>query len=362
MEHVAIDLGGRESQICIRDATGQVVHEGRYATVDLERVLAGRGPSRVVMETCAESYAVAAAAQRAGHEVRVVPGTLVRTLGVGARRLKTDRRDAQVLSEVSSRIDLPTVHLRSVRSRERKTLCSMRQALVRSRTQMVNTVRGYLRLQLVRVRSGSVESFTERVREALLGTSEGIPAYVERQLAVIETLSEQIRSANEEIAQQAEQDEVCQRLMSVPGIGPVTALRFVATLDTPERFADAHRVGSYVGLVPSERSSSERQRRGGITKAGQGEMRWLLVQAAWSLWRTRPGEPIVQWARRVAERRGRPVAIVALARKLGGILYVLWRDSTTYDPLRAARRAENKTVSTPQQPAPRRRPQRQRPD
>jgi transposase len=358
MEHVAIDLGGRESQICVRDATGQVVHEGRYATAELGRVLAERGASRVVMETCAESYAVAAAAQRAGHEVRVVPGTLVRTLGVGARRLKTDRRDAQVLSEVSSRIDLPTVHLRSVRSREHKTLCSMRQALVRSRTQLVNTVRGYLRLQLVRVRSGSVESFAERVRETLLARPEGIASYVQRQLEAIEALSAQIQAANEEIEQAAQNDQVCERLMSVPGVGPVTALRFVATLDTTERFADAHRVASYVGLVPSERSSSERQRRGAITKAGQGDMRWLLVQAAWSLWRTRPGEPIVQWARHIAERRGRPVAIVALARKLGGILFALWRDGTTYDPVRAARRTEDTSGSTTP-PAPRKRSPRQ---
>lgn len=339
MDHVAIDLGGRESQICIRNAKGQVVHEGRYKTAELGQVLAGRGPSRVVMETCAESYAVAAAAQRAGHQVRVVPGTLVRTLGVGARRLKTDRRDAQVLSEVSSRIDLPTVHLRTERSRERRTLCSMRQALVRSRTQLVNTVRGWLRLELVRVRGGQVESFAERVREALLERAEGVAGYVERQLSVIETLNEQIETANGEIAQQAGQDEVCEQLMSVPGVGPITALRFVATLDTVERFAGGHRVGSYLGLVPSERSSSDRQRRGGITKAGQGEMRWMLVQAAWSLWRTRPGEPIVRWARAVAERRGRPVAIVALARKLGGMLYAMWRDGTRYDPQRAARGA-----------------------
>lgn len=338
MEHVAIDLGGRESQICIRDAQGRVVHEGRYATVELERVLGERAPSRVVMETCAESYAVALAARRAGHEVRVVPGTAVRALGVGARRLKTDQRDARVLSEVSTRIDLPTVHLRSARSRERKTLCSMRLALVRSRTQLVNTVRGYLRGELLRVRSGAVETFTERAREALLKQPHGLAGYVERQLAMIDALSEQIAAANEEIAQLAGRDAVCERLMSTPGVGPATALQFTATLDTSERFADAHQVGSYLGLVPSEHSSSERQRRGGITKAGQGEMRRLLVQAAWSVWRTRPGEPIVAWARRVAERRGRQVAIVALARKLGGILYAMWRDGTCYDPLRAARR------------------------
>jgi transposase len=195
-----------------------------------------------------------------------------------------------------------------------------------------------------------VESFAARVREALLARAEGIPGYVERQLVVIETLSEQIGAANEEITQQASQDEVCERLISVPGVGAVTALRFVATVDMVERFADAHRVGSCLGLVPSERSSSDRQRRGAITKAGQGEMRWLLVQAAWSLWRTRPGEPIVQWAKRVAERRGRPVAIVALARKLGGILFALWRDGTRYDPQRAAHRIDAEPSGTPALP------------
>jgi len=142
MEHVAIDRRGRESQTCIRNGQGQVVHERRYATAALGQVLAGRGPSRAVMETCAESYAVAAAAQPAGHEVRVVPGSLVRTLGVGGAAAEDGPARGQALSEASSRIDLPTVHLRSACSRERKTLCSMRQALVRSRTQVIGAVRG----------------------------------------------------------------------------------------------------------------------------------------------------------------------------------------------------------------------------
>ena len=105
MDHLAIDLGGRESQICVRQAEGHIVEERRCRTAGLAAYLASRPPSRVIVETCSEAFRIADAALAAGHAVRVVPATLVRTLGVGARRVKTDRRDAQVLSEVSCRID-----------------------------------------------------------------------------------------------------------------------------------------------------------------------------------------------------------------------------------------------------------------
>jgi transposase len=111
MEHLAIDLGGKESQICVRRSDGQIVEERRCRTATLPAYLATRPWSRVVVETCSEAFGIADAAPGLGHEVRVVPGTLVRSLGVGARRVKTDRHDAQVLSQVSSRIDLPSVYV-----------------------------------------------------------------------------------------------------------------------------------------------------------------------------------------------------------------------------------------------------------
>ena len=104
MQHVAIDLGGRESQLCVRNSDGQILQEQRVATRSLEVFLKRQPHSRVVLETCAEAFHVAELALKHQHEVRVVPATLVRSLGVGARRIKTDRRDAQVLSEVSCRI------------------------------------------------------------------------------------------------------------------------------------------------------------------------------------------------------------------------------------------------------------------
>jgi transposase len=332
MEHVAIDLGGRESQICVRAQDGTVLEERRCLTRHLATYLERKQPSRVVVETCAEAFAVADDALNLGHEVRVVPATLVRSLGVGARRTKTDKRDAQILSEVSCRIDLPSVHIPSPVSRERKTMCGMREALVSARTQLVNTVRGWLRARAARPRTGAVETFAERVR-ALLPQ---MPAYVERQLQMIDELSEQIGAADKELATMAKQDAICLRLMTVPGVGPVTALRFVAALDEIGRFPDAHKVEAYLGLVPGEYSSSDRQQRTSITKAGSPALRRTLVQAAWAARRCRKTQPMIAWATEVEKRRGKRVAIIALARKIAGILYALWRDGTTYDLCRGA--------------------------
>lgn len=335
MEHCAIDLGGSKSQVCVRASDGQVLHEQRLETRSLKEYLQGIPRCRVVMETCAEAFCVADAALAAGHEVRVVAATLVRSLGVGARRTKTDRRDAQVLSEVSSRIDLPSVHIPSKRSREWKTICGMREALVHSRTQLINNVRGWLRGQGVRIRRGTPVSFATRVREL-----EAVPSYVESQLAVIEVLCVQIKVAERNIKKLAESDPVCVRLMTVPGVGPITSLRFVSALDEAVRFPSAHRAESYLGLVPGESSSSESQHRLSITKAGQSGTRWTLVQAAWSLrigCRSERARPLQLWANEVEKRRGRRIATVALARKLAGILFAIWRDGTTFDPARSAR-------------------------
>ncbi len=335
MDHVAIDLGGRESQVCVRNPEGRIVEQVRLPTRGLQDFLSRRPMSRVIVETCAEAFRVADEARALGHQVRVVPATLVRSLGVGARGVKTDRRDAQVLSETSCRIDLPSVHVPSATSREVKSMTGMREALVQARTMLVNTVRGWLRGQHARLRKGAVESFTVRVREAYPeGTK--LPSYVARQLVSIDELSVQIRAADREVSAQVEADPVCQRLMTVPGVGPISAARFRATVDEVERFANAHQVESYLGLTPGEDSSSERQRRTSITKAGSSRTRWTLVQAAWVLKRLRPNDPMSRWALEVEKRRGKRIAIVALARKLAGVLYAIWRDGTTYDKTRGA--------------------------
>jgi len=128
------DRSGREEIANLRAGRRRAdSQQKRWPTGDLETYLAGRPTSRVVVETCAEAFCLADAARKLGHETRVVPATLVKTLGVGARRLRTDQRDARALSEVSCRIDLPSVHIPKTESRDRKTTCGMREALVGTR-------------------------------------------------------------------------------------------------------------------------------------------------------------------------------------------------------------------------------------
>ena len=332
MEHVAIDLGGRESQVCVRAEDGRILEEKRWPTRRLGEYLAKRPPSRVVVETCAEGFYVADLAEQHGHDRRVVPATLVRSLGVGERGLKSDKRDARKLSEVSCRIDLPSVHVPSTESRQLKTQLGMRDALVSSRTMLINTVRGWLRAEALAIPK-SADAFVRRIREA---KGAALPSYVERQLQMIDALSEQIDEADQEVAQRAKKHPVCPRLMSVPGIGPVTALHFVSALDDATRFKSAHDVQAYLGLTPGQDSSSARERSTSITKAGSTPLRRCLVQAAWAARRARGKHPMVDWSLEVEKRRGKRIAIVAFARKLAGILFALWRDGTLYNPLEGA--------------------------
>lgn len=336
MEHIAIDLGGRESQVCIRSADGTIIEERQWVTANLGSYLARRPASQVIVETCAEAFRVADQAIAAGHKVTVVPATLSHMLGVGERGLKNDQRDARALSAAACRIELPSVHIRSGESRRIKSLCGMRDSLIESRTKLINSVRGWARTHVVRIRSGATKTFPHRVRKSLERRGDELPAYVERQLVAIEALTEQIRESDREVRHIAASSDLCRRLMTVPGVGPITSLRFIATLDRVDRFDSAHRVESYLGLTPGECSSSDRKRRTSITKAGSPHMRKTLIQAAWAarLGRRNQLDPMVRWSNCVQERRGKNIATVALARKLAGVLFAIWRDGTSYDPSR----------------------------
>jgi transposase len=250
--------------------------------------------------------------------------------------VKNDRKDAQQLSRASWQTDVPSVHIPSREARELKSLCGARDLLVATQRNLSNNVRGWMRTQLWRIRGGKMKTLPERVHAhaALLETT--LPEHVERQLQALSQTTEHVEAATKQVAKLASGHPVCQRLMTVPGVGPVTAVRFVAAIDDPTRFSSSHRVQSYVGLTPGERSSGTVSRTTGITKAGQTELRRCLVQAAWSALNTRSIHPMLTWARRVADRRNRAIAAVALARKLAGILFRIWRDGTIYEPKRAA--------------------------
>jgi transposase len=338
MNHVAIDLGSKNSQVCIRSSDGTIVQEKKHQTRLLGELMGTWPPSRVILETSSEAFRIADFAKQAGHEVRVVPATLVKQLGVGERGVKTDQRDARKLSEVSCRIELPGVHVPSHQAREMRAAIRSRELLISTRTKAVNHVRGWLRTQLWALGRGTTATLPERARAAATAANATLPAHVEQMLVVIETLNAQVRASDRQLRDLVKGSELCRRLMTIPGIGPVSTVAFIAAIDDPTRFKHTHRLQSYLGLTPGEDSSSLRERRTSITKAGPGSVRRTLVQAAWSAFNRYPNEPMVQWARQLAERRGRFIAIVALARKLAGIMFALWRDESTYQSAKTAPR------------------------
>ena len=336
MNHVAIDLGSKESQVCIRREDGSIVFERKHPTRNLGELMQTWPASRVVLETSSESFRIADQALAAKHEVRVVPATLAKQLGIGERGVKTDLRDARKLSEVSCRIDLPSVHIPSADARELRSMLRSRETLVSTRTKLVNHVKGWMRTQLWKLRSGAAATLPDRLRAHAMTVQQPIPTHIEETLVVLEALAVQINASNRRVKELAKKQHVARLLMTIPGVGPVTALTFVAAVDRVERFERTHHLQSYLGLTPGENSSSERERRTGITKAGSTAVRRTLVQAAWAAIRVAPKAPMVKWAAQIAERRGRFIAVVALARKMAGIMFALWRDNTAYSAFKTA--------------------------
>jgi transposase len=183
----------------------------------------------------------------------------------------------------------------------------------------------------LRVATGHPSAFLKRLARVAL--PEGLREEVEPLVVLLQSLNGQIKLANRRLAELVERDDLVSRLCTVPGIGPVTATSFVATLDEHTRFAGAKETRAYLGLVPAEYSSGERRQLGHISKAGPSRMRRMLVESAWCILRRRNGRnaALHDWAAGVALRRGSRVASVALARKLAGILYAMWRDGTSFE-------------------------------
>lgn len=335
MDTIGLDLHKRESQLCVLADDGSVA-ERRIATTRerFTAALGGRPPARVLLEASTESEWVARHLEALGHTVIVADPTYAPMYATRSRRVKTDKRDARTLAEACGLGAYRAAHRLSDAQRHVRAELAVRDALVRTRTRMVAVIKALVRRDGLRLGAGTPERTARRF--AVLDAAGAVPAALRAEvaplLAVLDPLNAQIAEADRRLATVAAGDPRVQRLMTAPGVGPVTATAFVATLDDVGRFRDAHQVMSYLGLVPSERSSGERQHRGHITKAGSPRVRWLLVEAAWRILRIRDADttPLRAWAERIAVRRGTRVAVVALARRLAGILYVLWRDDTDY--------------------------------
>ena len=337
MDFIGFDLGKLHSQLCTITADSELVERRIRTDPDsLTQLFRDRAPARILVEASTESEWVARHLEALGHEVIVADPNFAPMYSTRSRRVKTDKRDARTLAEACRLGAYRPAHRTSDRQRHVRAQLAVREAMVRTRAKYISLARALLRRDGFRVPSGDVASFARRL-EALQLPAE-LREEVAPLLALMASLNEQIKRADDELAALVRSDPVVKRLTSAPGVGPVTAACFKATLDTASRFPDAKRVRAYLGLVPSEYSSGERQQRGRIAKVGSKRARYLLVEAAWAILRGRlPAAAALRaWALRIKERRGAKVAAVALARKLAGILYAMWRDGRDFAPHAAA--------------------------
>jgi transposase len=329
-----MDLGKRESQIAIITDAGELIEKRvRTERERLRQFFADRPKAEILLEASTISEWVARLLEELGHEVVVADPNYAPMYAQRSRRVKTDKRDARALAEACRLGAYRPAHRASEEQRHVRALLAVRESLVRTRVRLLALVQAILSRDGFRVPTGSPRCFSARVDN--LELPEHLVIEITPLLSMLEPLNVQIQSLDARLGEVARKDARIRRVMTMPEIGPVTAVSFVATLDDVGRFRGAHQVEAYLGLVPREWSSSEVQRRGRITKAGNGRMRWLLVEAAWRVatHKERPEtQALREWADRIARRRGMQVAMVALARKLGGILYAMCRDGSTYNP------------------------------
>jgi transposase len=331
MEYGAIDLHSRKTLIRIVDEDGAVTLDRTIATTreGFAQVFGARARMRVLLETGTESEWVAQAIEAAGHEVVVADPNYALMYGVTVRAVKTDRRDVAALAEACRLGVFRVAHRTSAAQRDIRRQLRVREQFIRMRTQAINLVRAQLRQEGYRLPPGSSATTAARCRALTL--TPALRETLAPVLGLLDDLAPRIKACDAAVATRATADPVVRRLMTAPGVGPVVGLTYRAVIDDVARFPDASTSTAFLGLVPREDSSGTRRRKGGITKRGPTALRVLLIQAAWGIWRQRQGRAALHaWVERLAARRGRRIAIVALARRLARILYAMWRDGCEY--------------------------------
>jgi transposase len=335
---VALDLGVHEVSFC-EVAQGRVVRRRTAKSIhDLADLLGPTtAPAKVAIEACREAWFVYDTLRGWGHEVLVIDTTRSRQIGIGHHGRKNDRIDTERMALALERGGIPLAHVLSPHRRAIREQMAVRRALVETRAQYVVTIRGLLRARGEKVSSCMAENFLAALGKASLEPeSHRLIAPLVRLLQV---LNLQVAKADAGLEKLCAQEPVITRLTTAPGVGLVVAAAFVSVVDEAKRFRDAHQLASYLGLVPLEDTSGGRDKRrlGSITKQGNAYLRALLTQAAHVILLRAPGDdPLRRWAEAIETRRGRRIAIIALARRLSAVLWAMWRDGTVYDAAGAA--------------------------
>jgi len=328
MLHVGVDLHKRFSQVAVLDEDGviterRIEHQSAQREEFLQRLELG---SRVAVEATGNWHWFVDLVQASGHEVLLSHPK--QTKAIAHARLKNDRVDAERLAYLLRADLLPTVWIPPVELRHAKELLRYRFLLVRFRTALRNSLGALLRKRNLQPPTKTLFSRAGRAYLQQVGLNAEADCIRQNTLALLQQLDERIGQLDRELHQHVKEDPVAKRLMTVPGIGAQTAFASTVFIGQIERFPSAKHLGSYFGLAPRVHASADHTRRGPITKEGDRLMRCLLIEAACVAAR-RPG-PLRGYYRRMIRRKGKAKARVALAHKMVGIIYHLWRDDLDY--------------------------------
>ncbi len=337
---VGLDLGDKYSYVFAIDEGGDPVENKRIRTTrtTIERYFRGLEPARIALEVSTHSPWVSRLLSGLGHQVLVANARKLRA--IYENEMKSDRVDAEMLARIA-RLDpqllSPIQHRGKVFQADLAVIRS-RDALVRSRTQLVNRVRSTVKAWGVRLPSCSTPSFH---RQSLKWIPTELRPALEPVVQMIGELTAQIRTFDRDLESMAEKRYPETTLLrQVPGVGSLTSLGYVLTIEDPLRFKKSRTAAAYLGLTPRRDQSGDHDPQLRITKTGDRDLRRLLVQAAhYLLGPFAPDTTLRRWGLAIAERGGKQAkrrAVVAVARKLAVLLHRLWVTAEVYDPLRNA--------------------------
>src|SRR5262250_518256 len=334
MDHFAgLDVSVKETSICIVNDAGKIVREVKVAS-EPEALLAvlknlAYHFKRIGLEAGPLSQWLFSALAEAGLPVICVETRHMQAV-LKAQINKTDRNDARGIAQMM-RVGLyRAVHVKTLRSQKLRMLLTHRKLLQSKAIAVDNDLRGTLRNFGLKVGIVGAAKFEVRIRELVEGFPD-LAVLIEPLLIVRRVLREQIGILHRRVLSVVRDDEVCRRLTTVPGVGPVVALTYRATVDVPARFRKSKAVRAVFGLTPAKYQSGENDRTGAISRCGDEMMRIMLYEAAQSmLVRTAKWSWLKAWAMKIARHRGMKKAIVALARRLAVIMHRMWVDGTEF--------------------------------